>query len=114
MYFLNHHQILFLSLLLALINNAYSASRINVEGTKFGETEYINLFKIPYDYITSIESPGSTLSYLREAFDENPDNYWLSPEEGSKVRDPQTGITYNPLDRINITVTFKKKYLLKV
>ena len=76
-------------------------------------TEYINLFKIPYDYITSIESPGSTLSYLREAFDENPDNYWLSPEEGSKVRDPQTGITYNPLDRINVTVTFKKKVFIK-
>ena len=61
MYFLNHHQIFIFSLLLALLDNAYSASRINVEGTKFGEAEYINLFKIPIDYITSIESPGSTL-----------------------------------------------------
>ena len=107
------YQLFILYLIISLIDNAYAASRTSAAGTKFGDLEYINLFKIPSDYISSIESPGSSTAAIKKALDENPDTYWLSPEVGTKVRDPQTGTTYNPLQTLEVTVTFTKKVFIK-
>ena len=73
------------------------------QGTKYENSEYLNLFKIPKEYISSFLSPGSTNQALKNVFDDNYLTYWISPEEGKKVKDPTTGIIYDPL-KINITI----------
>ena len=104
---------LIISLLLSLINYAYPGSRYLTQGTKFDNWEYINLFRIPRDYISSFTSPGSYQIDILHAFDDSYQTRWLSPTIGKKVRDPDTGITYNPLKIINITVTFTKTVFIK-
>ena len=82
------------------------------QGTKYENSEYLNLFKIPKEYISSFLSPGSTNQALKNVFDDNYLTYWISPEEGKKVKDPTTGIIYDPL-KINITISFVKKVFIK-
>ena len=105
--------LLIISLLLSLINYAYPGSTYPTQGTKFDNWEYINLFRIPREYISSFRSPGSYEMDLKYVFDDNFQTKWLSPEQGTKVRDPPTGIVYNPLKIINITVTFTKTVFIK-
>ena len=105
--------LLIISLLFSLINYVYPGSRYLTQGTKFDNWEYINLFRIPREYISSFISPGSYENELKLAFDDNFKSYWLSPEQGTKVKDPTTAIVYNPLKIINITVTFTKTVFIK-
>ena len=51
--------LLIISLLLSLINYAYPETRYFTQGTKYENLEYINLFRIPREYISSFRSPGS-------------------------------------------------------
>jgi len=101
-----------LTLILSLIPYAFSASRMYAQGTKYENSEFINLFRIPNDFISKLFSPGSTQYQIKLAFDDSFGNYWLSPAEGTKVKDPTTGATYNSL-KVNITITFKKKVFIK-
>ena len=105
--------LLIISLLLSIINYAYPGTRYFTQGTKYENLEYINLFRIPREYISSFRSPGSYEMDLKYVFDDNFQTKWLSPEQGTKVRDPPTGIVYNPLKIINITVTFTKTVFIK-
>ena len=83
------------------------------KGTKYENPEYIDLFRVPNNFISSLFSPGSNKNQISFPFiDENYGNYWISPAEGTKVKDPTTGITYNSL-KINITITFTKKVFIK-
>jgi len=108
----SNYNIYIFSLILSLIPYAFSASRIYTQGTKYENSEFINLFRIPNDFISKLFSPGSIQSQLKHAFDDNLGNYWISPAEGTKVKDPTTGVTYNSL-KVNITITFKKKVFIK-
>ena len=105
--------LLIILLLLSLINYVYTGSRYLAEGTKYDNWEYINLFKIPREQISSFKSPGSNEKNLNRVFDDNFLTYWLSPEQGTKVIDPTTSIIYNPLKIINITFTFTKTVFIK-
>ena len=80
--------LLIFSLLLSLINYAYTGSRYLTQGTKYDNWEYINLFRIPKEYISSFRSPGSYEMDLKSIFDDNFKTKWLSPEQGTKVKDP--------------------------
>ena len=104
---------LYIFALILLIPYAYPASRIYTQGTKYENQEYIDLFRVPYDFISSLFSPGSTKSRISFPFiDDNYGNYWISPAEGTKVKDPSTGVTYNSL-KVNVTITFTKKVFIK-
>ena len=105
-------QLLFLSLSLSLIKYVYPASRMYTTGTKYENSVYLDLFKVPNNYISSLVSPGSYQNTLKNAFDGNLNTHWLSPEEGTKVKDPTTGVIYNSL-KINITISFTKKVFIK-
>ena len=104
---------LYIFSLILLIPVVYPASRMYTQGTKYENQEYIDLFRVPYDFISSLFSPGSTKSRISFPFiDDNYGNYWISPEEGTKVKDPSTGVTYNSL-KVNVTITFTKKVFIK-
>ena len=106
-------QLFAVSLILTLIQFVYSGSRMYTQGTKYENEEYIKLFRIPRNYISSFMSPGTKNYPLGIAFNDRFDDYWMSPVEGTYVKDIEKGIVYNPL-KVNITVTFTKKYSLKV
>jgi len=108
----SNYKIYIFALILSLIPYAFSASRMYTQGTKYENSEFIDLFRIPDDYISSLFSPGSKTNHIRLAFDPFLETYWTSPAEGTKVKDPTTGVTYNSL-KVNITVTFKKKVFIK-
>ena len=100
-----HFQFSLLFFISLLINSIYSGTRQYTSGTIYDNVEYIDLFRVQNNYIQSIFSPGCSNTTLNYAIDNNYNNYWISQEEGTKVRDPTTGITYNPL-KVNLTFTF--------
>ena len=108
----SNYKIYICTFILSLIPYAFPASRMYTQGTKYENPEFINLFRIPNDFISSLYSPGSEKYQIKLAFDDNLGTYWMSPCEGTKVKDPTTKITYNPL-KVNITITFKKKVFIK-
>ena len=67
--------LLIISLLFSLINYAYPGSTYPTQGTKFDNWEYINLFRIPREYISLYISPGSYENELKLAFDDNFKSY---------------------------------------
>ena len=79
-------QLLILSLSLSLIKYVYPASRMYTSGTKYENSVYLELFRVPNNYISSLVSPGSYQNSLKSAFDDNFNTHWLSPEEGTKVK----------------------------
>ena len=63
-------QLLILSLSLSLIKYVYPASRMYTSGTKYENSVYLELFRVPNNYISSFVSPGSYQNSLKSAFDD--------------------------------------------
>ena len=97
-----HFQFYILFFISFLIDSIYSGTKQYTSGTIYDNDEYIDLFRVQNNFIQSLFSPGCSKTTLNKVID---NNYWISEEEGTKVRDPNTGITYNPL-KINLTFTF--------
>lgn len=90
-----------------LIDSIYSGTRKYTSGTIYDNSYYIDLFRVQNNWVQSLFSPGCTKASLNNLLDNNYNNYWVSQEEGTKVRDSTTGQTYNPL-KVNLTFTFNR------
>ena len=90
-----------------LIDSIYSGTRKYTSGTIYDNSYYIDLFRVQNNWVQSLFSPGCTKASLNNLLDNNYNNYWVSQEEGTKVKDSTTGQTYNPL-KVNLTFTFNR------
>ena len=102
-------------LILSLINYSYSGTRsfIPTSSSKYENSEYLELFRVPIEYISSYASPCSAKEGVSKVFDNNFNNYWISGgQEGSKCIDPNDGVLYSSI-KLNMTITFKKLVYIK-
>jgi len=106
-----HSQFYILFAIAFLIDSIYSGSRAYTSGTKYDNSYYIDLFRVQNYFISSLFSPGCTKASLNNIIDNNYNTLWVSQTEGSKVKDPTTGQTYNPL-KVNLTFTFTRDVLI--
>lgn len=109
-----HFQLIALISLLSLINYVFLGTRQIIQSTssKYENSEFLNLFRVPTNYISSISSPCSKSTEIGKAFDDNFNNYWLSSQEGTKCIDSDSGTIYTSL-KVNITVKFTKTVSIK-
>lgn len=85
---------------------------IKTTASKYENSEFIELFRVPNDYILSYASPCSSKAELAKAFDNNFNNYWLSAKEGTKCIDENSGKVYASV-KVNITVAFTRTVSIK-
>ena len=103
-------QLILISLLLFNFAYAGSAELID-EGSKYENSDYINLFEIPLDMMTITTNAGE-LFRLNSAFDKDFETKWISSGSyGKEYTDFKTNTKYSSLIP-NITITFNKKVLL--
>ena len=105
-----------LSFILGLLFINYISSEpvtvIKTTTSKYENSEFIELFRVPNEFILSYSSPCSKQKDLAKAFDNNFNNYWQSAQEGAKCIDQESGKIYTSL-KVNITVAFKKTVSIK-
>lgn len=109
-----HFQLIAIISLLSLINYVFLGTRQIIQSTasKYENSEFLNFFRVPKNYISSISSPCSKSAEIGKAFDNNFNNYWLSAQEGTKCIDSDSGAIYTSL-KVNITVKFTKTVFIK-
>ncbi len=86
-----HSQFYIVFAITFLIDSIYSGSRLYTSGTKYDNSNYIDLFRIQNYFIRSLFSMGCTKTNLNKEIDNNFYSHWVSQTEGTIVKDPTTG-----------------------